>query len=84
MRQEYRQNKLSQKYFRACAHAAPGTSPFQLALRLVPLTLGLMILVLIPSASEHILESVLECTTVHVNQALFLLGLWMTEHRNKT
>lgn len=56
----------------------------QLVLRLVPLTLCLLILVLIPSASKHILKSILECTAVHVNQALFLFGLRVTEHGYKT
>lgn len=51
---------------------------------LVLLILNLLILVLIPPATEHVLESILERTTVHVNQPFLLFGLWMTKHGDKT
>ena len=46
--------------------------------------LDFLLLVLIPPTAEYVLESILECATVHVNQALFLLGLGMTKYGNKT
>ena len=45
--------------------------------------LDFLLLVLIPPTAEYVLKSILECAAVHVNQALFLLGLGMTKHGNK-
>ena len=43
-----------------------------------------VLLILIPSTAKDILESVLESTTVHVNQSLLLFGVWVTKDRNET
>ena len=54
-----------------------------LLISFVLLLLDFLLLVLIPPTAEYVLEGILECATVHVNQALFLLGLGMTEHGDK-
>lgn len=43
-----------------------------------------ILLVLIPSTAENVLESVLERATVHVDQSFFLFRLWVTEDGNET
>lgn len=43
-----------------------------------------ILLLLVPSTAENILESVLECATVHVNQSFLLFGVWVTEDGNET
>ena len=42
------------------------------------------LLILFPAAGEHIIQSFLEGTTIHIDQTLFILGLGVPDHGNKT
>lgn len=42
------------------------------------------LLILFPAAREHIIQSFLEGTTIHIDQTLFILGLGVPDHGNKT
>lgn len=50
----------------------------------VRLLLGWVVLFTLPASREYIIQRLLKRPAVHVDQTLFLAGLWVTNHRDET